>query len=140
MPTIFTKILKGEAPARFVWRDAHAAAFLTIAPVRPGHTLVVPVAEVDHWIDLSTEDITRTFEAARRVAHAIRKAFPCTKVGMSIVGLEVPHTHLHLIPIDSLRDMDFGRQDHAATPASLDDAAARIRAALRERGDPCVAG
>jgi histidine triad (HIT) family protein len=140
MPTLFTRILKGEAPARFVWRDPDVAAFLTIAPVRPGHTLIVPAVEVDHWIDLDTDGIARTFAAARRVARGIQRAFPCRKIGMSIVGLEVPHTHLHLIPIDSLRDMDFSKQDSAATPEALDDAAARIRRALKELGDPCVTG
>lgn len=134
MPTLFTRILKGELPGRFVWSDERAAAFLTIAPIRPGHTLVVPRAEVDHWIDLPPELAHHVFDVAASVSRGIQRAFPCAKVGLMIAGLEVPHAHLHLVPADRVADLDFGKQDAGAKPEALDDAAERIRAALRELG------
>ena len=132
--TLFTKIINGEIPARFVWKDDHCVAFLTIAPIRPGHVLVVPRREVDSWIDASPDLTTHMFTTAQKIAKGIKNAFPCTKVGMMIAGLEVPHMHIHLTPIDEIRDMDFSRQDHKASAESLDIAAAKIRASLRVLG------
>lgn len=134
MPTLFTRILNGELPGRFVWSDARAAAFLTIAPIRPGHTLVVPREEVDHWIDMPPDLAHHVFDVAAQISRGIQKAFPCTKVGLMIAGLEVPHAHLHLVPADRVADLDFGKQDAQAAPQALDEAAERIRAALRELG------
>ena len=130
MPSVFTKILSGELPGRVVWQDDEVAAILTNRPIRPGHTLVVPKAEIDHWIDVPSPLNARLFESAQRVGKAIQKAFPCAKVGMAVVGLEVRHVHLHLVPIDSIADLDFARQDPNADPAALDDAARRISEAL----------
>ena len=134
MPTLFTRIIDGEIPGRFVWKDEHCVAFLTIAPIRPGHTLVVPREEIDHWVDAPEALAAHLFTTAQKVASGIQSAFPCTKIGLMAAGLEVPHLHLHLTPIDEIRDMDFARQDSKADPAALDEAAARIRAALRAAG------
>ena len=134
MPTLFTRIINREIPGRFVYEDEKVVAFLTIAPIRPGHTLVVPRDEVDHWIDLPSALASHVTHVAQHVARAIQAAFPCEKVGLMVAGLEVPHTHLHLVPIDSIGDMDFGRQDTKATAESLDAAAEKIRTALAAQG------
>lgn len=134
MPSVFSRIISGALPGRFVWRDPDVVAFLTINPLKPGHTLVVPRREVDHWIDLDPPLAAKVFAVSRSVAHGIAKAFPSRKVGMLIGGLEVPHTHIHLVPIDDLFDLDFARQDAHPDPRALDDAAARLRASLTALG------
>jgi histidine triad (HIT) family protein len=130
MPSLFTKIIEGELPGRFVWRDDRVVAFLTIAPLKPGHTLVVPIEEVEHWIDLDDDLLAHLTKVSRIVGKAIDKAFHPTKVGLMIAGLEVLHVHLHVVPIDTVNDLDFANADPNASPESLDDAADRIRAAL----------
>ncbi len=139
MSTLFTKIIQGEIPGRFVWRDDDVVAFLTIAPIAPGHTLVVPIQEVDHWLDLPPEVAGRCMTVAQVIGQAQMAAFSPSRVGVIIAGLEVPHMHLHLIPIDTEADLSFARADHSPDPAALDDAAARLRAALRAMGRPEVA-
>ena len=139
MPTLFTRILQGELPGRFVWRDARCAAFLTIAPIRPGHLLVVPFEEVDHWLDLEPDLAQHLNGVAQTLGKALQHGFPCAKVGLMIAGLEVPHVHLHVLPIDSLEDMDFANQDSDARPEDLDAAAETVRASLRSLGlDACA--
>lgn len=133
MASIFTRIIAGELPGRFVWKDDRAVALMTIAPLRPGHVLVVPREEVDHWLDLSPDLAAHLMVVAQIVGRAVASEFPCRKVGLMIAGLEVPHTHLHLVPIDDLGDMDFARQDRNPDPIALDEAAERIRAALALR-------
>ena len=130
MPTIFTRIINGELPARFVHRDERAVAFLSIAPLRPGHTLVVPVEEIDHWIDASPELNAHLLGVAQRVATAQQALFSPAKVALVIAGLEVPHLHLHVVPIRRESDLHFANADPAPDPAELDDIAARLRAAL----------
>jgi len=132
--TLFTRIMNGEIPGRFVWKDEHCVAFLTIAPIRPGHTLVVPRQEIDSWLDAPPELTAHLFQTTQHISRGIQSAFPCTKVGMMIAGLEVPHMHIHLTPIDEIRDMDFARQNNKALPADLDAAAEKLRAALRALG------
>jgi len=134
MASIFTKIIRGELPARFVWKDDRAVAFLTINPVRPGHTLVVTRDEVDHWIDLSPDLAQHVMSVCHGVGRAIQRAFAPTRVGQAIVGNEVPHVHVHLIPIDAIGDLNFAKADPNPKPEALDDAAARIRRALHELG------
>ena len=134
MATLFTRIIGGEIPGRFVWKDEKCVAFMTIAPIRPGHTLVVPREEVDHWVDAPEDLAAHLFVTAQKVGRGIQAAFPCTKVGLMCAGLEVPHLHLHLTPIDEIGDMDFGRQDSRAGAEALDAAAERLRAALRAAG------
>jgi histidine triad (HIT) family protein len=130
MATLFTRIINREIPGRFVYEDAQCVAFLTVAPIRPGHTLVVPRQEIDDWLEAPRELTAHLFQTAQKVAQAIKVAFPCRKVGMMIAGLEVPHYHIHLTPIDAIADMDFALQDSQAAPAALDAAAEAIRAAL----------
>lgn|SRR5690554_1771065 len=130
MATLFTKIIQGEIPGRFVYQDDQAVAFLTIAPLKPGHTLVVPRAEVDHWLDADPELLSHLMRVAQRVGKAIQKVWNPEKVGVAIVGLEVPHLHIHLSPIWAVGDMDFAKQDTHASPESLDQAAEQIRQAL----------
>jgi histidine triad (HIT) family protein len=132
--SIFTKIIDGELPGRFVWKDDRAVALLSINPVKPGHVLVVPRVEVDHWLDLETGLARHLMDVCQGVGRAIQSAFQPVKVGSAIVGLEVPHVHIHLIPIHAIADLDFSRADPNPSPEALDDAALRIRAALRELG------
>ncbi|MBM4382332.1 MAG: HIT family protein [Deltaproteobacteria bacterium] len=134
MPSLFTRIIRGELPGRFVWRDAQCVAFLTIAPLRQGHTLVVPIREVDHWLDLAPEEAAHLTVVAQKIGRAMQSAFSPVKVGLMIAGLEVPHVHLHLVPIHELRDLDFARAEKNPAPAAMDEAAAKLRAALRAAG------
>ena len=134
MPTLFTKIINGELPGRFVWKDDKAVAFLTIAPVAPGHTLVVPRAEIDHWIDMPADLAQHLIVVQQAVGKAIQKAFNPARVGVMVAGLEVPHVHYHLMPINAIADLDFKKQDPNADQKMMDEAAEKIRAALRELG------
>lgn len=109
MPSIFTRIIRGEIPCYKVAEDDHCFAFLDISPVCKGHTLVVPKIEVDRLYDLP-EDIFMSLQAfSRRVALAMQATFVCDRIGNTVIGLEVPHAHIHLIPINSMADMDFSR-------------------------------
>lgn len=134
MATLFTRIIAGEIPGRFIWRDDAAVVFLTIAPIKPGHVLVVPRAEIDHWVDLNDDLAAHLMRVARRVGRAEMDVFNPARVGMIIAGLEVPHCHLHVIPIDSEAELSFSRADHNPSSGALDDVAQRLRAALRDRG------
>lgn len=134
MASIFTRIIEGELPGRFVWKDEKAVAFLTIAPIRKGHTLVVPREEIDHWLDLPPELARHLTDVAQSVGKGIQRAFSPVKVGMMIAGLEIPHVHLHVTPIWDLDDLNFRNQQRDPDPGELDDAAERIRTALRELG------
>lgn len=130
MPTLFTRILSGELPGRFVYRDDRCAAFLTIAPMKPGHTLVVPIQEVDHWLDLEPDLAAHLMQVAQKVGAAQMKVFKPLRVGLMIAGLEVPHTHLHVVPMDEVTDLDFAKADSHAAGADLDRAAEALKAAL----------
>jgi histidine triad (HIT) family protein len=137
--SIFTMIINGDIPGRFVWQDDRAVAFLTIVPLRPGHTLVVPRDEIEQWIDLDPDLLAHLTGVSQAIGKAIHAAFQPEKVGMIIAGLEVPHVHLHVMPIDTVRDLNFANADTDPSPDSLDDAAARIRAELRTLGYEQVA-
>lgn len=139
MPTLFTRIISGEIPGRFVWKDDQCAAFLTIEPMRPGHTLVVPRDEVAHWIDLDADLCAHVFEVARLIGQAQSAAFRPRRIGVLIVGDEVPHTHIHVVPIDEARELSFAAVDRNPTAESLDVAADAIRERLRVMGRPEVA-
>lgn len=134
MATLFTKIIAGEIPGRFVWKDERCVAFLTIAPLKPGHTLVVPREEVDHWIDADPDLLTHCFRVAQSIGRGIQKAWSPEKVGVALIGLEVPHMHIHLSPIWGMADLDFTRQERNPDPKALDAAAEKLRATLRELG------
>jgi histidine triad (HIT) family protein len=134
MESVFSKIIRGDIPARFVYKDRRCVAFLSTAPLRPGHTLVVPRDEVDHWIDAPPDLLAHLTNVAQQIAKGIQHAWHPTKVGLMIAGLEVRHLHVHLTPIWDLHDLDFARQDKGASPEHLDAAAEKLRAALRELG------
>jgi histidine triad (HIT) family protein len=134
MPTIFSRIISGELPGRFVWRDERCVAFLTINPIKPGHTLVVPRAEVDRWTDLEPALAAHLMIVAQAVGAAVQAAFAPARVGLIVAGFEVPHTHLHVLPVDSMADFDFATAEATPDPAALDRAAGAIRAALRAAG------
>jgi histidine triad (HIT) family protein len=134
MATLFTRIIDGELPARFVWKDPHCVAFLTINPITPGHLLVVPREPVDHWLDLPPELMAHLTDVAQTLGKALAQAFRPTKVGLIIAGLEVRHVHLHVLPIEVLGDLDFANADQRPAPEALDAAAERTREALARMG------
>jgi histidine triad (HIT) family protein len=132
VPTVFTRIINGELPGTFVWRDDDAVAFLSINPVQPGHTLVVPRAEVDHWIDLEPALAQHLTAVAMTIGRALDEVYSPLKVGVLIAGLEVPHVHVHLIPMTrGEADLHLDRATDAS-PEQLADEAGRIRTALRD--------
>jgi histidine triad (HIT) family protein len=127
MPTIFTRIIDGDIPGTFVHRDEHCVVFMSINPLATGHALVVPIAEVDHWVDLEPALAAHLFEVAHRVGRAQRDAFGCDRVGLIIAGYEVPHTHLHVVPTHSMRQLDFANAAASVARADLEAAAQAIR-------------
>lgn len=139
MPSVFTQIIEGRLPGQFVWKDEVCVAFLTIAPLKPGHTLVVPRQEVDAWTDLDPAVMKHLTGVAQAIGRALDRIYRPEKVGLTILGLEVPHVHLHVSCIWSPHDLDFGRADAKASPASIAEAAGKLRAALRELGHREVA-
>ena len=134
MPSLFTRIISGELPGHFVWRDERAVAFLTIRPLRTGHTLVVPRQEIDHWLDLPAEAAAHLMAVSQSVGRGVQKAFNPKKVGVMVVGLEVPHVHVHLCPIWTLQDVNFGRPVPEAPAEGLAASAKELRSALRSLG------
>jgi histidine triad (HIT) family protein len=130
MTSLFTKIINREIPGRFVYEDDVCVAFLTIEPLSPGHTLVVPRTEVDHWIDLDADTLSHLMSIAQRVGRAIENAYAPTKVGLMIAGLEVPHVHIHVTQMNNVNDLDFARANKSATDVELDEAAETLQAAL----------
>ena len=128
--TIFSKIVAGEIPSYKIAEDDRYYAFLDINPVRRGHTLVIPKNETDYIFDLSDAELGGLTVFAKKVAEAIRKAIPCRKVGMAVLGLEVPHAHIHLIPLQNEGDMDFRNKLEGVTAEELAATAAEIRAAF----------
>ncbi len=134
MPSVFTRIIAGELPGRFVWRDEQVVAFLSINPVTTGHVLVVPVEEVDHWIDLEPPLWTRVAVVSHVIGRALGEAYDAPRIGQMIAGFEVPHVHVHVFPAAGLDDIGFAKADPSPDPGVLDDAARRIRAVLREQG------
>jgi diadenosine tetraphosphate (Ap4A) HIT family hydrolase len=132
MSTVFTKIIDGDLPGRFVWSDDRAVGFLSINPLGPGHTLVVPRAEIDNWQDVEPEVFARVMEVSQLIGKAVVKAFPAERAGVIIAGLEVPHLHVHVFPTNNLADFGFANADQNPSAQSLDDAQAKIKAALAE--------
>jgi diadenosine tetraphosphate (Ap4A) HIT family hydrolase len=130
MTTIFSRIIAGEIPGTFVYRDDRCVAFMSINPLARGHVLVVPIEEIDHWIDASPDLATHLFTVAYRIGRAQKQAFDCRRVGVIIAGYEVPHAHIHVIPTDDMSQLSF---ENAAASVDRDDveaAAAAIRDAL----------
>ena len=127
MSSLFTRIVKGEIPCHKVGEDDRFLAFLDISPLREGHTLVIPKMEVDRFFDLPADVLSGIMPFAQEVAVRIRRACPCDRVGLAVIGLEVPHAHVHLIPIDRMSDMDFTRPKLTLTQDELAAIASRIR-------------
>jgi diadenosine tetraphosphate (Ap4A) HIT family hydrolase len=132
MATVFTKIINGEIPGRFVYEDDDIVAFLTIAPITQGHTLVVPRAEIDNWQDIEPAAFGRVMEVSQLIGRAVSKAFGVARAGVIIAGLEVPHLHVHVFPARDLSDFGFANADPNPSQESLDEAQAKIKAALAE--------
>lgn len=132
MATIFTRIIDGDIPGTFVHRDETCVVFMSINPLAPGHALVVPRAEVDHWIDLPADTAAHLFAVARRVGLAQAAAFPCEKIGVIIAGYEVAHTHIHVIPTNDMSQLSFANAAAHVEREELEANAARIVAALAE--------
>lgn len=130
MASIFTKIINREIPAHIVAEDDNYIAFLDIFPLQKGHTLVVPKKEVDYIYDLDDETLSGLHLFAKKVALSIKKSFPCNRVGVAVVGLEVPHAHIHLIPINSMADMNFMNEKMKLSQEELGEIAKQIQGEL----------
>jgi histidine triad (HIT) family protein len=132
--SIFSRIIAGEIPGQFVWNDELCVAFLSNRPLRPGHTLVVPRLEVDHWLDLETRLLGHLANTAQTIGKAQMAAFKPARVGLLLAGLEVPHVHFHVVPIERSSDLDFGNQDPNPDPVMMAEAAKSIRRELTMLG------
>ena len=132
MATVFTKIISGELPGRFVYEDDEIVAFLTIEPMTQGHTLVVPRAEVDQWQEVDQRMFTRIMAVAQLIGKAVCLAFGAARAGVIIAGLEVPHLHVHVFPAYRLTDFGFANVDRNPSPESLDEAQAKIKDVLAQ--------
>lgn len=132
MPSIFTMIINGDLPGRFVYEDDDVVAFLTIEPMTQGHTLVVPRAEIDQWQDLDSAVFARVMEVSQLIGRAVIKAFGADRAGVIIAGLEVAHLHVHVFPARNLSDFGFAHVDRNPSAESMDEAQAKIKAALAE--------
>ena len=130
MTTIFTRIIDGQIPGTFVYRDSLCVAFLSINPLAHGHVLVVPNQEVDHWIDMSPELSAHLFAVSHRISRAISTTFPCERVGLIIAGYEINHCHIHLIPSQTMNDLNFANAATAVDRSDLESHANQIIQAL----------
>ena len=133
MPSIFTKIINREIPGQIVAEDERFIAFLDIVPLVMGHTLVVPKKEVDYIFDLDDDTLAAMSLFAKTVARAVKKAVPCKRIGIAVIGLEVPHAHIHLVPMNSMGDINFSNPKLKPTPAELAGVADKIRAMMGSR-------
>lgn len=132
MPSIFTKIVRGEIPAHKVAETDEFLAFLDINPLAEGHTLAIPKKEIDYIFDIEDEHLAGLMAFAKRVAKAIEAVVPCERIGVSVIGLEVPHTHIHLIPINDIDDMNFSKPKLSPSAEELAELAAAIRREYEE--------
>ncbi|MGZ4764682.1 MAG: HIT family protein [Ilumatobacteraceae bacterium] len=130
MTTLFTRIIDGEIPATFVHRDDRCVAFLSINPLARGHVLVVPIDEIDHWIDAPPDLVSHLFDVARRIGRAQQRAFGCARVGVIVAGYEVPHAHIHVIPTEHMGQMSFENAAQSVDRDDLEAAAEAIRDVL----------
>jgi diadenosine tetraphosphate (Ap4A) HIT family hydrolase len=134
MATIFTRIIAGEIPGTFVWRDERSVAFMSINPMAHGHTLVVPIEEIDHWIDAPPDLVAHLFQVTHAIGDAQRRAFAPERVGVIIAGYEVPHAHIHVVPTNEMRELSFANAAASVERSELESAATAIRDALRTAG------
>ena len=130
MPTIFTKIVNGEIPSHKIAEDENCFAFLDINPLVDGHVLVIPKKEVDYLFDLDPDTYNQLWIFAKKIAAAIEKAVPCKRIGVAVIGIEVPHAHIHLVPLNTMNDINFSKPKLHPTQQQLSDVAERIKAAL----------
>lgn len=134
MSTLFTRILDGEIPGRFVWREPEVAAFLTTGPLADGHTLVVPTEEVDRWTDASPETLAKVMEVARRIGAVQVEVFDAARAGLIVAGYEINHLHVHVWPSRSMAEFNFATADQNPDPDVLDANAEKLRQGLRAAG------
>ncbi len=134
MASIFTRIINGEIPGRFVWSDDVCIAMIDIRPLHRGHVLVIPRAEVDHWVDLDDAVATHLMATAKIIGEAQRSVIECERIGLMIAGFEVPHTHVHVVPMSTMRDLDFANAETSPRADDLDAVANELRGALRSAG------
>ncbi|WP_205503907.1 HIT family protein [Rufibacter psychrotolerans] len=130
METIFSKIIRGEVAAYKILEDDRFLAFLDVFPLVKGHTLVIPKEPVDYIFDLDPEALADLHKFSQKVAQAVKKAIPCKKVGVAVVGLEVPHAHVHLVPLNQISDMNFSNPKQKLEPEEMEEIAEKIRQAL----------
>jgi histidine triad (HIT) family protein len=130
MASIFTKIINGEIPGHKIAETANFYAFLDVFPLKYGHTLVVPKNETDYIFDIESEEYMQLMNFAKTIAIALKKAFPCKKIGVCVIGLEVPHAHIHLVPMNSVADMNFSAEKLKPTQEQLAEHAKKIIAFL----------
>ena len=131
--SIFTQIIDRQIPGHFIWEDDLCFSILTIQPIRQGHAMVIPREEVDHWDDVPEATAAHMMNVSQKIAKAIKSIIPCKRIGVSIVGIEVPHTHIHLMPMDTTADMDFNNASEMSHKL-LAETAMAIREALVSRG------
>ncbi len=129
MPSIFSRIINGEIPAWKVAESEHFLAFLDVNPLAKGHTLIVPKEETDYFFDLSDEEISGIMLFSKKVASALRSTLPCLRIGMSVIGLEVPHAHVHLVPLNNMGDINFSNSRLNLSAEEMEAIAASIRSA-----------
>lgn len=129
MPSIFSRIINGEIPAWKVAESERFLAFLDVRPLAKGHTLIVPKVETDYFFDLSEEEISSIMLFSKKVATAMRSTLPCLRIGMSVIGLEVPHAHIHLVPLNSMGDINFSNSKLNLSAEEMEAVAASIRSA-----------
>jgi histidine triad (HIT) family protein len=139
LSTVFTKIIDGELPGTFVWRDELCVAFMSINPLAPGHVLVVPIEEVDHWVNASRELAAHLMDVAHTIGLAQDQAFDCERIGLIVAGYEVPHTHVHVIPTTDMSQFSFSNAARTIDPELLEQWASAIREELRYAGATHVA-
>lgn len=132
MPGLFSKIVSGEIPCHKIAENESCFAFLDVFPLKRGHTLVIPKQEIDYIFDLNNDLYNELFTFSKLIAPAVKLAFPCKKVGISVIGLEVPHAHIHLIPMNTIQDMNFSGEKLKPNNAELAADAALIRSFLNE--------
>ncbi len=130
MASIFTRIINGDIPGRFIWDDETCIAMLDIRPLHPGHTLVIPKVEIDQWTDLPADVASHLMTVAHRVAQAQKATIECERIGLMIAGFEVPHTHVHVVPLQTMAELDFRNADVSPKADELDAMAEQLRAAL----------
>ncbi|MCQ1949556.1 MULTISPECIES: HIT family protein [Arthrobacter] len=134
MPTLFTRIINGEIPGHFVWKDDDVVAFLSIGPLSDGHTLVVPREEINKWTDAPAELMQKLITVAQTVGQAQVAVFGSERAGLTIAGFEVDHLHLHVWPADSMQDFDFSRAESNPDPERMAANAEKLRQGLRDAG------